>query len=118
MGANFSTHSVTIAESASLSSAADVGEFVITAVSLPSSWDAAPLTFQTSTDGTVWKELYFESGGAPYQTASAEASQHVPVPSDHEFKGVRFVKVRSGTAAAAVVQTAARTVVLYARRIY
>ena len=103
---------VTIAESASLSGAtladslAEYDSIVPTAVVRPGTWTAAVLTFQVSYDsGVTYSNLLDE--GTEYEVA-AVASAAVSV-NTQVFLGATNIKVRSGTAAAAVNQAAART---------
>lgn len=95
----------TIASGASLSGAVSVGSSALTGISIPSSWTAANLTFQGSFDGVTYFDLYDDSGIE--RQVIAAASRHVTVDPT-KFIGLTYIKVRSGTAAAAVIQAAAR----------
>lgn len=63
--ANLNSHTVTIANGQSLSSAVDLRQHldeVPVALRMPSAWDAADLTFQGSEDGTNFANLYLSAG--------------------------------------------------------
>lgn len=76
---------------------------------MPSSWTAADLTFQTSYDGTVFSNLY-DAFGSEY-IVKAAASRAIILPLV-DFLGVTYIRVRSGTSAAPVTQSAARGIVV------
>lgn len=105
------TFTVTIAANASLSGAVQLDEFVPVAIVMPSSWTAANLTFQASEDGTTFLDLYSTSGSELQVTAAANRFLALDPA---QFRGARFLKVRSGTSATPVNQTAQRTLKLLA----
>jgi hypothetical protein len=110
-----STKTVTIANGAALSGAsADLAGGALVAIIPDSAWDTNAVTFQASLDGTNWFNLY--NGGTEYSLAGVVASAFCAVDPDL-FLGARYVKVRSGTGAAAVNQTGAVVVTLVARPI-
>jgi len=106
---------VTIAEAASLSSAADLMGSVLVGIVMPAAWTAANLTFQASANGTIYNNLYDDSGNEVGATAAVD--RFIAFDSNANFQGVRWVKVRSGTSGAAVTQAAIRTLTLVARAI-
>lgn len=104
---------VTIANGASLSGAIDLGSSSLACILMPAAWTAAGLSFAVSTSlaGTyvpLWNAL---GGEYLVPSASAVASQHIILPVV-DFLGIQFIKVRSGTNAAAVNQGAARNLIL------
>lgn len=99
----------TIASGASLSGAVNLSGHVLVGVYMPASWTAAGLTFQGSNDGVTWANIYASDGAEV--SATAAAGQYISLDSN-TFLGVKYLKVRSGTSAAAVNQGAARTLVL------
>lgn len=102
---------VTIPANASLSGTVQLNEFVPVAIVMPSAWDAANLTFQASEDGTTFLDLYGTSGSELQVTAGANRFIALdPV----QFRGARFLKVRSGTSGTPVNQSAQRTLRLLA----
>ena len=93
----------TIVSGQSLSAALDLGYQRAVRVGIPAVWTAANLTFQVSTDGNTFKDLY-DATGAEY-TVTVAANRAVILPLT-DFAGIRFLKVRSGTAGAPVAQAA------------
>jgi hypothetical protein len=104
---------VTIAASASLSGAARLPNgHVLVGIVMPAAWTAANLTFQASEDGAAYANLYDENGNEV--TVTAAAARYIRLaPAD--WCAAPFLKVRSGAAASAVNQAAARTLTLITR---
>jgi hypothetical protein len=105
----------TIANGASLSGAVDLGAgAILSGIQMPAAWTAAGLTFQVSADGVTYANK-FDAYGSEYSvpSASATASQFISLPPS-DFLGVRYIKVRSGTAGSAVAQGAERLLTLVA----
>lgn len=91
-----------IAQNASLSGAINIGEKVAVGILMPAVWDAANLSFQGSVDGSAFSNIYDSSGTE--LTVTAAAGRYILLdPST--FVGLTQIKVRSGTASAAVNQT-------------
>jgi hypothetical protein len=111
VGAQIATATATIANGASLSGAVDLGTARLAKINMPAAWTAAVLTFQTSSDGVTYRDLYDSSGTEISYTVAASRSVIVSLA---DWIGTRFVKVRSGTAAAAVNQGADRALELVA----
>ena len=112
---------VTIAQSASLSSAANLGACtpvgISVAIQAVAGWTAADLTLQASIDGTNYYNVWDEFG-AEVTIKVPTAANSAPVrirlnPAD--FWGVTSLKLRSGTSTSAVTQTAARTLRIVCR---
>jgi hypothetical protein len=101
---------LTIASGASLSSASvDLtktgGRFV--GIEMPASWDTANLTFSASLDDSTFNDVY-DAQGYEY-IVYVDAARFIGVaPSD--FAGMRYLKVRSGTTGAPVLQTSDRDI--------
>lgn len=98
-----------IASGQSLSSAIDIGGTTMLAIIMPSAWTAASITFQVSNDGSNFSDLY-NSGGSEVSVTVA-ASKAIQLDA-LQFLGWRYIKLRSGTAAAAVNQAASRSLQL------
>lgn len=98
----------TIANGASLSGAVDLGRAVLSAVIMPAGWTAADLTFQVSADNATFVDLY--DGNVERVVTGPAASRALNLSLD--WSAYRYVKVRSGTAAAAVNQGASRALTL------
>lgn len=103
------TVTVTVADSASLSGSSGELDGRLIAVITASTWDTAAMTFQASTDGTNFFNVYNE--GTEYSLAGVVASAFNRV-NVNVFLGARYIKVRSGTAASAVTQSGATIVTL------
>lgn len=98
---------LTIASGASLSSALSLDTQRVIAISMPATWTTANLTFQASSDGTTYKDIYLEDGTE--LNYSASASRYILCKPVH-FAGVKFLKLRSGTSETAVNQAGDRTI--------
>lgn len=100
---------VVIAQSASLSGAIELPSATLLGLIMPSAWSAADITYQGSNDGSTWYDLHSDTAGEV--TSSVTAGKLVSVyPED--FIACRWLRLRSGTSAAAVAQAAARTITL------
>ena len=97
----------TIAASASLSGVVTLGAGTPAAFEMPAAWDTAPLTFQTSTDGTTFQDYYDSAGN---EVTVVVAAAHNINQDVGDFAGARFIKIRSGTGSAPVNQTSSRTI--------
>jgi hypothetical protein len=102
------TKTATIAISTSLSGAVDLGGRKLVAIVMPSGWDAASLTFQASPDGVTYFNVY---DGSSERTVGVAASYYSAF-NIADWVGIRWLKVRSGTAGTAVNQTAERVLTL------
>ncbi len=112
----------TIANAASLSDAIDLSgasfglreACALVGIIMPATWTAASMTFSASDDNTTFRDLY-DSAGTEI-TYTVAASHHIRVtPSD--WAGMQYLKVRSGTAGAAVAQGGARLIKLVFREV-
>ena len=102
----------TIAESGSLSTEVDLGAGrILCGIDMPADWTAANLTFQASYNtGGTFDNLYDQYGNEKNITAAED--RYIALDDPAFWLGVRYLKVRSGTAASAVNQGAARTIQL------
>jgi hypothetical protein len=107
------TFALTIANGASLSGVLALGPRQVCSLVMPASWTAAPLSFQASLNGTDFFNIV-DSDGAEVLFPAVAASQFIPVPIG-AFGVAPFLRLRSGTSAAAVNQGADRTITLLAR---
>ena len=104
---------VTVANGTSLSGAsADLAGNVVVGILTDAAWDTNAVTFQGSVDGVTYYNLF--NGGTEYSLAGVVASSMCGVSKDL-FLGARYVKVRSGTAGAAVNQVGDSIVTLLVR---
>lgn len=114
-GSNPTQVTATIANGGSLSSAVDLAGKILVGYIIPAGWTAAGLTFQTSPDGVAAYNDVYDFTGTEIAHVVA-ASRFVRVnPGD--WVGVRFIKVRSGTAAVPVNQGAVRDIILVTKAV-
>jgi hypothetical protein len=102
---------VTIANNQSLSGPINLEGATLVAIEMPAAWDAANLTFQASSDGVTYNDLYDDSGTEVVVTAAA--SRFIIFRADKEIVGARHLKVRSGPVGGPINQTAERKIRLY-----
>ena len=94
----------------------DLNGNTLAAIEMSTGWTDASLSFLGSIDGTTTVfNIYTSTGGElTYGTSASRLLQFDP----NLWAGIRCVQLRSGTAAAAVAQAAARTVRLLAAPLY
>lgn len=115
VNAGLTSKTATIANGASLSDTVDCGEGLFpVALIIPGAWTPADITFQASIDGTNFSNLYDED--ANEITVTANTSRFI-VLTPSEWVGVRYLKIRSGSAAAPINQTAERTITVVVRQV-
>ena len=102
------TKTATIENGGSLSGAVDLGGRKLVAIVMPDTWDAAGLTFQASPDGVTYFNVY-DDGVERQLTVAASYYSALNIA---DWIGIRWFKIRSGTAASAVNQAAERTLTL------
>ena len=101
------TLTVTIPNAASLSPTIPLTTGSPVAVQMPAAWTAAGLTFQASSDGVTFYDLYDHTGTEV--AMAVDALRYIAFNKSFEWDAVRFLKIRSGTSALPVAQGAART---------
>lgn len=106
-----------IAASGTLSAAVDLGGLQATGIYMGTAWGGtAPLSFQASHDGTTYSDLYRYDGTAElFVNATAAAANQFVVLDPDDWKGIRYVKVRSGRASSAITQAAERQLIFVGR---
>jgi hypothetical protein len=104
----------TIANGASLSAALDLSERTPVALLMPAAWTAASITFQASFDNSTFYNV-FTAAGSEY-TLTVDVDQYIIIDPVN-LAGASYLKVRSGTAAAAQNQGAARSIGLVTREL-
>ncbi len=90
-----------IVQDASLSNEVDLGAYVLCGIMIPAAWTSASLTYLNRTHGTAAAPVQ-DSAGAEIEHTPAAGTYMAVDPAD--FAGVRFLTLRSGTAAAPVTQ--------------
>jgi hypothetical protein len=94
-----------------LSDTIDLNGFTPFYLKLPDTWIPAVLSTSISFDGTVFSDVF--DAGAEI-TLTGVTGKFIPIDYT-KFVGVRYLKLRSGTSAAPVNQTATRLVTIFAR---
>jgi hypothetical protein len=102
---------VTIPSGQSLSAAIDLAGHILSRIEFPDAWTTAALTFQVSNDGVTWRDLYDETGEVSF--SSAGANHAIQLGGSYGWWTIRYLKIRSGTSAVPVAQTADRIINLY-----
>jgi hypothetical protein len=98
---------VTITTAANgLSASVDLANGRLVGIQMPDTWTAAALTFQASYDGITYADVYDGSVERNYTVA---ANRYLQLPIS-DWLGVRYVRLRSGTAGAPVQQGANRAI--------
>lgn len=105
---------VTIANGASISGAADLSGTSFVGYVMPSSWTAADITLQGSVDGNNFFNLYDQFGN---EVRHVSAASRFIALNPAELACVRHLKLRSGTSSSAVNQGAERIITLVTRAI-
>ena len=83
---------------------------------MPAAWDAAAITLQESFDNGVlspWQNIYDEAGGE--LTLIVAAARNVRIPVTFLPAG-QWIRIRSGTSATPVNQTASRILTWWAKK--
>jgi hypothetical protein len=83
-----------IEEGEALSDAVDVSKGELVRLTMPAAWTSAALTFQISSDGEGFNDLYNYDGGETQIVVAPGAG--IIFPRDF-LRGIGFIKFRSGT---------------------
>lgn len=102
------------AATSGLSTIISLKGYLLTNIVMPASWDSAALTFLISADESTYQSLFDYSGEISYSSSIAIASVTLGVKPEHAMQMQGFMKLRSGTKAAAVNQSTSRTITLLA----
>lgn len=106
------TVAASIAAGQSLSGVISGSGMDLVGIQMPAAWTAAGITFQISGDGVTYGNVYDDAGTEVAITGPA-AGRYVAIGTSTKLlRGVRFLKVRSGTSGAAVNQVAAAALML------
>lgn len=111
------TITLTIANGASLSDRALIPDDISAmAIHMPAAWTAADLTFQASEENSgTFKDVYTDAGDEV--TVSAAASRAISIDlNSSALAPYQYVKIRSGTSAAAVNQGADRELIIVLKK--
>ena len=94
----------------SITDAIALGLLHLSAIVIPTSWTPANLTFQSSVDGVTWGDVY-DGAGNEYKLNVQANGSYILLDSS-AFYTMNYVKIRSGTTATPVPQTAERSLQL------
>jgi hypothetical protein len=100
---------LTIAAGQSLSNAVDLKDQRVNQIIIPAGFENAAITFRASPDGVTYYDLFDTNGEVNIPSAVVAAGRAIVVDPG-SFFGAQFIQVRSGTSAAAVAQTQARSI--------
>ena len=107
-------HEVTILTDASLSDSFDLKGAILEGIVMPALWTAAGISFEGSMDDVTFYEI---GDGTAEITLVAGAGWLISIPRGILDGAGRYIKIRSGTSAAPVVQLLAdRVLTLLVRR--
>lgn len=104
--------SAKISSGTSLSAEVDIGAKLLVGIAMPAAWDAAAVTFQVSLDGGA---TFLDLHNATAEVSLTAAANQFIALDPAAYRGVNAIKVRSGTSASAVNQSADRIVGLAVR---
>jgi hypothetical protein len=105
----------TIAVSASLSGAIDIGDGGLVGIQMPTTWTTATtLSFQASSDlnGTYVEAV--DNTGTAITCTGVTGAIYIALNAA-TFAGMRYIKIRSGTSGSPVTQAGARTITTMVR---
>ena len=101
-----------IAVGTALSAGVQINNIDIVGLLMPAVWDAAAITLQQSVDGAAWSGIYDQNGVE--MTLQAAAGRYIVLPPSL-LAGIGWIRIRSGTTATPVNQTANRTLSWFLR---
>ena len=99
----YQTITATIADEGTLSSVADLANFINATMEMVTTWTSAAITFQGSDDGITFYNIYDKDGVEVTIPAATHASRAYEIPA--AVMNFRFIKIRSGTSASPVTQS-------------
>lgn len=107
------TRNVTIGSGASLSNEIVINDYFVVGIHMPADWTAANLTFMAASEpGGTFYNVYDSDGTELTVTAAEDRAIGLSGAESAVLSGFKVIKVRSGTAGAAVNQGADREIVL------
>jgi hypothetical protein len=108
---------LTIPAAGSVSNAVPVGAgAVIVGLAMPAAWDAANITYQGSVDGINFQDIYdTATNGTSNEWSTAAVANRLIMLDTSLSDSLQQIRLRSGTSATPVNQTAARTITLIIR---
>lgn len=98
-----------IAKDGSITGVIDLAGYALCGIQMPAAWTAADLTFQVSHDGQTFADLYDHDDNEV--AVKVDAARFIQL-NPQDWLGVRFLKIRSGSAQTPTTQDAERIIVL------
>ena len=95
--------------------AIDLGTGRLVGIQMPAAWTAADLTFQAGFEAATLVDLFDGTSDTTERKIEAGLGRFIAL-NPNDWAGVQFLKIRSGTVALPVNQTAARTIKLIVQR--
>jgi len=111
-GSDITSTTATIAKGASVSGAIALNGYNKFTIIMPAAWDAAHITFQASDAVAGTYVNLLTEAGSEVDIAVAASGVYPLTTSSAALSYLPYIKIRSGTAAVPVAQTAARTITI------
>jgi len=105
---------VHFAAAGTLSEAVSLNGLLLVGIEMPAEWTAADFTFLAGSVPDVVRDLYGDDDNEV--TVQAAEDRYITLANPLRFAGVKFLQVRSGTAATPVEQEEARLVNMIVRQ--
>ena len=109
------TVTATIPSAASVSNALDLGVTALLGFIAPAAWTAAALNIEVSADNATWAPAVVDGSGIATGSWSSVVAGNAYAVDTVPMLPFRYIRLRSGTFAAPVVQAAARAFVVITR---
>lgn len=107
----------TIASGASLTGAIDLEDFNLISIEMPIAWTTANLTLQASKESAgQYKDVYDDAGTEVSITAAGNRFLVIGTVTKAAIRGLRFIKLRSGTTGTPVNQDAKREIIVHLKK--
>ena len=108
---------LTILAGQSLSNGVNCSKGRCVLIEFPDQWNAANMTFQVSSDGVTWRDYFYITPGTFMPMEVREVMMPVlakvaTIVTGPQWADVLWIKIRSGTTARPIVQSADRKFVL------
>jgi hypothetical protein len=109
----YTSKTVTIALNGTVSTEVNTGGLPLQGIIMPSLWNTAVLTFQASnTSGGTFGDIYDGAGTEINVATAASRAIGLTTSDKNALESFQYIKLRSGTTATPVTQTASRTIIV------
>jgi len=106
---------VTIGTGMALTAPIDLERMSLCRIVTPGTLTGTAFTFQFSEDGANWQNLYDATGTEKSVTVAADRAVYLDPT---QYLGIRYMKVRSGTAGTPTPEAGQRTILLVVRELW